>query len=79
MGPSVLFRPTAISAGRYAMPVRSLRAEAVELAVSRAAEDGMPFVRREPENWPLGIPAVAKADRATGQARHLHAVAVGET
>lgn len=61
------------------MPGRSLRTEAVELAVSRAAEEGVPFVGREPQYRPPGVPAVAKADGATRQARHLNAVAVGET
>jgi hypothetical protein len=38
----------------------------------------MPFVRCKSENRPLGVPAVANSDLAIGQARHLHAVAVGE-
>ena len=61
------------------MLVRCLAAEVVEFPVSRAAEKGMPFVRRESENRPVRIPAVSQADRATGQVRHLDAIAVGET
>src|ERR1700727_807151 len=58
---------------------RLLGAEAVELPEPRAAEERLPFVRREAQHRPAGILAVAEADRATGQVRHLHAVAVGET
>jgi hypothetical protein len=57
--------------------VRSLPAETVEFPVSHAAEKSMPLVRGEPEDRPLGVSAVANADFATGQARHLDAVAVG--
>ena len=39
----------------------------------------MPLVRREPEERPCGVPAVANADLATGQARHLDTIAVGVT
>ena len=57
--------------------IRSLNADAVEFPVSDAAEKNKPLVRREPEDRPSGVPAVANADLATGQARHLDAVAVG--
>ena len=57
----------------------ALPVETVEFPVSYAAEKSMPLVRREPEDRPCGVPAVANADLATGQARHLDAVAVGET
>jgi Arginase family len=60
-------------------PMRSLPAEAVELPVPHAAEKGMPLIRRELQDRPSGIPAVANADLATGQARHLDAVTVGIT
>ena len=57
----------------------SLPAETVEFPVPYAAEKGMPLVRREPEDRPCGVPAVANADLATGQARHLDTIAVGVT
>jgi hypothetical protein len=56
-----------------------LPAEAVEFSVSHAAEKSMPFVRSKSENRPFGLPAVADADAAIDQVRHLDAVAVGET
>jgi hypothetical protein len=62
-----------------AMTMPSLPAESVEFSVSYAAEKCMPFVRREPEKRTFGVPAVADTDLAPGQARHLDAVAVGET
>jgi hypothetical protein len=58
---------------RGALP---LLAEAVELAVLHAADEGVPLVRREAENRPAGVAAVANADLASGQVRHLNAVAV---
>jgi hypothetical protein len=57
----------------------ALTAEPVEFPVSDAAEKGMPLVGCEHQDWPGGVPAVANADLATGQARHLDAVAVGVT
>lgn len=39
----------------------------------------MPFVRGKPENRSSGISAVANANAAIGEARHLDAVSVGET
>jgi hypothetical protein len=39
----------------------------------------VPLRRREPQDRSCGVPAVADADRAAGQARHLDAVAVGVT
>jgi hypothetical protein len=56
----------------------SFPAETIEFSVSHAAEKGMPFVRRESENRPPGVPAVANPDLAAGHGRHLDAVAVGE-
>jgi len=53
-------------------------AEPVEFPVPHAPEKCAPFVRREPEDRALGVLAVAKADPAIRQARHLDAVAVGE-
>jgi hypothetical protein len=57
----------------------ALPVETVEFPVSYAAEKSMPLVRREPEDRPSRVPAVANGDLATGQARHLDAVAVGVT
>ncbi len=57
----------------------ALPVETVEFPVSYASEKSVPLVRREPEDRPSGVPAVANADLATGQARHLYAVAVGVT
>jgi hypothetical protein len=59
--------------------LRLLPAETVEFSVSCASEESVPFVRRKSENRPLGVPAVAYADPAIGQARHLDTVTVGET
>jgi len=58
---------------------RLLPAETVEFSVSYASDKCMPFVRSELEDLLLGVPAVANADSAAGQGRHLDAVAVGET
>lgn len=66
------------SAGPSA-PVWSLLAEAVEFTVSYAAEKSVPFVRSESKDRALGVPAVANTDRTAWQARHLDAIAVGET
>src|ERR1700732_2837488 len=49
----------------------------VEFPVSYAPEKGMPLIRREPQDRPRGIPAVAEADLTPGQTRHLDAVAGG--
>jgi hypothetical protein len=57
----------------------ALPAETVELPASHASDESMPLIRREPEDRPCGVPAVANADIAAGQARHLDAVAVGVT
>ena len=54
-------------------------AETIEFSVSYAAEKGVPFIGCKSENRPSGVPAVADADLAFGKARHLYAVAVGET
>ena len=56
-----------------------LPAETVEFPVPHAAEKSVPLIRREPQDGPGRVPAVANADLATGQARHLDAVAVGVT
>ena len=58
---------------------RSLPAEAIEFSVSDASEKRVPFVRGKSESQPFGVPTVAHADPAIGQARHLDAVTVGET
>jgi hypothetical protein len=55
----------------------SLPAEAVELPVPDAAEEGVPLIRREPQDGPRGVSAVANADLAPRQARYLDAVTVG--
>ena len=57
----------------------ALPAKMIKFPVSYAAQKRTPLLRREPEDRPRGVPAVANADRATGQARHLDAVAVGVT
>jgi hypothetical protein len=59
--------------------VLSLPAEAVEFSLSYTAEKCVPFIRSKTENRPPGVPAVADTDLVIGQARHLDAVAVGET
>jgi hypothetical protein len=48
------------------VPLRPLPAETVEFSVSHAAEKCVPFVRRERQNRPAGVPAVADADPAIG-------------
>ena len=68
-----------VKGGTEQLPVRSLPAETVEFPVSHATDKGMPLIRREPQDRPSGLPAVAHADLAAGQARHLDAVAVGIT
>jgi len=57
----------------------ALTAETIEFPVSDASEKSMPLPRGEHQDWPYGVSAVANADLATGQARHLDAVAVGVT
>ena len=57
----------------------ALTAETVEFTVSDTAEKSVPLVRCEHQDWPYGVPAVANADLAMGQARHLDAVAVRVT
>ena len=56
-----------------------LPAETVEFPVPHAAEESAPLIGGEPQDGPRRVPAVANADLATGQARHLDAVAVGVT
>jgi len=46
--------------------VRLLPTETIEFSVSYAAEESVPFVRREPENCPVGVPTVADTDLALG-------------
>ena len=65
--------------GQGRSAARALAAEAVELPVSHAAEKIMPLVWRELQDRPVGVPAVADADLAAWQARHLDAVSVGVT
>ena len=36
----------------------------------------MPFIRRESENWPFGVPAVTDADLVAGQVSYLDTIAV---
>ena len=55
----------------------ALPAEAVEFPVPYAAEEGVPLVRREHKDGSCGVSAVANADFAAWQARHLDTVAVG--
>jgi hypothetical protein len=43
-----------------------------------SSDKGAPFVRREPENGPLAVPAVTNADLTAVQAGYLDAVAVRE-
>jgi hypothetical protein len=57
----------------------ALTAETVKFPVSDAPEKGVPLIRSEHQDWPYGVPAVANADLAAGQAGHLDAVAVGVT
>ena len=45
---------------------RSLPAETVEFSVSHAAEKSVPFVRSEPEDGTIGVPAVADTDLVIG-------------
>jgi hypothetical protein len=56
-----------------------LSGEAVEFPISDASEKSTPLVRREPEDRSCRVPAVANADLAIWQARHLDAIAVGVT
>ena len=56
----------------------SLHPEAIELSVLDASDEGVPFVRCEPENRAPGVPAVANANAASWQVRYLDAIAVGE-
>src|SRR6516164_7606446 len=53
-------------------------AEPADFPEPRAADEGTPLSRRERQDRPVGILAVANSDLASGQARHLDAVAVGE-
>lgn len=70
---------SATAEGYRALLVRSLHAETVEFPVANAPEECVPFIRRESENRPFGLPAVADPDLAVGQASYLDTVAVGET
>jgi hypothetical protein len=65
-----------------AQVLRSLLAylrETVEFTVPDAPEERTPFAWRKTEDRAVGIPAVADADFAVGQARDLDAVTVGVT
>ena len=54
-------------AGRYStMPTRPLPTETAEFPVMHATDKCVPFVRRERQNRPFGIPAVADTDAAIG-------------
>jgi hypothetical protein len=63
-----------VALGRWSHP-----AETIEFSVSYTTEKRVPFIGCKSENRPSGVPAVADADLARGKARHLYAVAVGET
>lgn len=52
--------------GYRALLLRSLHAETVEFPVAYAAEECVPFIRRESENLPFGFPAVTDPDLAAG-------------
>jgi hypothetical protein len=43
-----------------------LPTETIEFSVSYSAEESVPFVRREPENCTVGVPAVADPDLTMG-------------
>src|SRR5690348_12862977 len=60
-------------------PHRSFTAEAVKLSLPHASEERVPFAGGEAKNRAIGVLAVANADLALGQVRHLDAVTVGET
>src|SRR5580692_7156636 len=49
-------------------PARALPAVTVKFPVSYPTEKCVPLVRREPENRPRGVPAVANADLAAREA-----------
>jgi hypothetical protein len=53
-------------------------ADPVDFPEPRAADEGIPLSRREPQDRPLRAPAVANPDLPSGQVRCLDAVAVGE-
>ena len=48
------------------MPTRPLPTETVEFPVMHATDKCVPFVRRERQNRPSGVPAVADTDAAIG-------------
>ncbi len=60
-------------------PRRSYHTETIEFSVSHSSEERVPFARGKSENRTFGVLAVANTDLASRQARHLDAVAVGET
>jgi hypothetical protein len=76
---ATLYRDLAKERAAAALVWLALPVETVEFPVSYATEKSVPLVRREPEDRPSGVPAVANTDHATGQARHFDAVAVGVT
>lgn len=56
-----------VTAQGYSALLSRLRlAELVEFSVAYASEKGVPFIRRESENRPLGIPAVTDPDLVAG-------------
>jgi len=48
------------------MPTRPLLTKTVEFPVMHATDKCVPFVRRERQNRPSGVPAVADTDAAIG-------------
>jgi hypothetical protein len=69
-----------VLAGSYRhahVPARPLPTETVKFSVSYAPEEGVPFVRREPEYCPGRVAAVADTDLATGEIGYLDAIAIG--
>ena len=53
-------------------------AEVIELALAHAANEGVPLVRGESENWSFAITAVPDADRASGQVTDFDTITVRE-
>jgi hypothetical protein len=54
-----------------------LTAEAVEFSLTDAAQEGVPFVRREIQDRARRVPAVADSNVPARQVRYLNAVPVG--
>src|SRR5215469_4787889 len=67
-----------VTGERCVVLLELLGSKPVKFAVAHAAKESVPFVGGKPENRSCGVPAVADADLAIGQARHLNTVAVRE-